>query len=1497
MHGWVDERYRLDELLKTGLGTETWKAHDASTGQAVVLKRAPRLPPARALDLQRQARLESPHVRRITDWSHEGEVSWWVAPFLEGPTLREAVRPALPELLSWARSLLEGLEALHALGLLHRDVKPENVILTEGRPVLIDPGPPGGGTVRYMPPEQSGLVTYDVGPHSDLYALAVLLTECLSGEDLASEDPAAALRRQLTVRPPVRGVPRAVADWLARLGHPDPRRRYRQAQAARLDLERILQALEREPDPLVTLGLSDHRSSLTEPSFVDRHRERALLMVELERLGQGEDGLAVWLIAASGAGKTRLLDELALEASRRRLRVVRGGADPGRRPYAALEGLLAEAEADGLGPWAEVLAVLRGDRLSTSPQGPEAFGEERTELACRALLQSLGRPEQPVLILIDDLQWADAPVARALARGPYRHALVVAASRSEPPGECDLRLELPPLQAGDVEELARSMAGSLPKPVCQLVQESSEGNPWAAVETLRGLVEGGGLAFRDDRWFWRAEAVPQLSRRGASYVEGRLEALPPDTLRILTLGAVLGRSFPRELLAELAAQPLDASLEDARERQLLWLQQDTVRFSHDRLRDSLLERLPAEERRRLHARCAELLAAREPRDCRAIALHLGAAELYREALDDALRAGSEARSQYAWGPAAELYRLATRGARTPAERLESWEGLGLTLDLQGSYKEAIEALQRALEATGGDRLRLYLRLASVNWHAHENETAVGWFREALAELGLFLPQRPSEVPRAAGQLLRLLVRPERRQVEALRESVDGMTHCLFITERRLAALYTQLLNFATMRGAGSLNLSLAAVVAAYLGARPLAVFLARRALRQARHDDPYNQGRAASRCASALFMAGELRLAAEAGELALRGLETSGDEWEMGAWRVFSAWRWQAQGRHEEVPELLRVPGRDPLNRVARLWALARQHAVAEEEFESVTAEESFLKAMLLAVRGKARQARGDLRGALAALEEAGTHSFGLFVFEAVWHRWELAEARYALAITLPAGREREELLRRTRSDARWVAGRAGRYPVCAPQVLRLQARLAAESGQPARALRLSEEAARKAARLGMPAEQRQAEVLALELRSPPPTREEAPVQTLAQADRQAQVLAAGARLALAPTREELVGDLVETTRNLLRADQVLWLEPQGDDWRLVQACPPDRAEWSTQLVEKARQEGLARLLAQPESLSDSLLLSDIRSALCVDVRGEGVLYCLHRGVASLFGEEDERTARYLASLSGAGFTNLQRRLASEEARRERAESESLLASLFAEAEVAMAVTAVDGGLVATNRSWEERLGSRSPEDAVLPSDRPRLREGEAVRFLRQDGQVRVGHPRRHPLEEGHVLTTLSDVSLDRVTELLEFLEAERHWLAVELHDGPAQVLAAARLGQSDPLLEAALDELLECMRWLSSPTLESEPLSRLPADVNGTTSATGTLLASLYRVLQDVLDGCGETARVELSDRQAQVASADCALPPELREMVELRCELAGLSLHWTGEGVRITW
>lgn len=1523
-------RYRALSRLKAGMGVETWHCQDDRSGSEVVVKWASTMTPSAWLRVEHEGRLlrqvESRYVRPVVDWGRDDEGCWCVSPFLAGENLRQRLRrlpPSLEETLAWATALLEGLRAVHRTGLIHRDLKPENIIVNDQGPVLIDFGlarTPGAGSLAYLAPEQSGLLAYDVGEHSDLYALGMLLRECLGDTGPGGED---GLRAHLLARPSLSHVPRAVDDLVARLSQPDPRRRYRKADHAMADLERVRAALALESDPLVVLGQSDRREHLAEPGFVDREKERAYLLDQLDRLVEGHEGPSVWLVASSGGGKSRLLDELALEASRRGVRVLRGSADPERTPFAALEQPIVETSEDlgwrehimaAIGPWREVLRqvypVLAGRPATGSglqgfgtggaeAAGPEAFGEERVRLALSVWLQSLGRPGQPVVLLVDDAQWADPPILSVLSQGPYRSLLVVVASRISPTTRPDKVLELAPLEKRHLVQLTASMAGSLPTAVDRSILESTEGNPLLAVEMLRGMVESGCLEYRADGWVLRPGMSQQLSHRGAALLERRLETLSPAVTRSLEIAAVLGRSFSPALLQELAGESADA-LSEGRDRNLLWLRGDQAQFSHDRLRECLLARLPLERRRGLHTRAAALLAQQTPRPHREVAAHLGAAGRYREGFVDALAAAGEARSRSALPAAEEMYRLAVQGALTASEKCESLHGLGTVLDLRGRYDEARQALQQALifAEPGRERSRIFARLGLVAQHDANNQEGVEHYIQALRELDLRIPSGLRDLPGAMGQLW---FRVDQDDHAAL--MLAEATHCFFAAQRPFSGLYCQALSYRLIGHGTSISIAMASMVAASLGWPKAVPLLVARALARAQQEDGFTRGRVASRCAAALVIAGYVDEAFEAGVLAFRHLETSGDRWEMESYRVYSAWRLQARGRGAEAAALLATPFHDPLNEAARLWALSRLGKSSSQPIRvEGKGDNSLSHVLLLGAKGRELLAEGRSEAALEVLQAAVQVPQPVFGFELVWLRLALVEALRERAAGLPPGAERLDLLRRARSQARHVAGRASRYPLCGPQALRERALLAAERGQPYFASSLVSRALGEATRLGMPEEIEKAKALRLRLENPtvallPPQAE----LTLAQNDRLAQVLATGRRLALLRERHELVEAILEAGLSLLRAEQVLWIEKD----QAIRAMPAGRVAFSKALLRQARERGLARQVDRPESLSDSLLLSDIRSALCVRVDSEsgeeGVLYFLHRGISSLFGVEEEDVASYLATLSGAGFTNQARRQAAATAHREREEQERRLAVLFRQAEAAMAVVSTDGELLETNRAWEETLGPVSPQQAVLPGDRDHLERRQTVRYARRQGGIGLAVPARQRLDDGAVLTTLIDVSLDRVPELLEYFEQERQWLAAELHDGPSQVLAHACMRRSTPRLRLALDEVLQLMTWLSSPLLEGvdfvPALARLSADVKGATELYGVTGTALFRVIQEILEGCSEDAVIELGDKWLEVHGSELALEPDARQRVELRCELAEVRLEWRHDGARATW
>ncbi|MEO6325222.1 MAG: protein kinase, partial [Thermoanaerobaculia bacterium] len=245
MAGRMLGRYRLESLLGQGGMAQVYKAADSKLGRVVAVKV---ILPAHASDAHfmerflREARvvasLEHPNILPIYDFGEDDGSAFLVMPFLEGGTLRDRMlgRPIpLGQAASWIRQLGEALDAAHEAGILHRDVKPANVLIGKGdRLVLADFGiakmleslaglTATGvvvGTPIYMAPEQAQ--GRPASPASDRYALAVLAYELLSGRPPFDGESALALMNQhVTMVPPalstkIGGLPSGLDTLFAR---------------------------------------------------------------------------------------------------------------------------------------------------------------------------------------------------------------------------------------------------------------------------------------------------------------------------------------------------------------------------------------------------------------------------------------------------------------------------------------------------------------------------------------------------------------------------------------------------------------------------------------------------------------------------------------------------------------------------------------------------------------------------------------------------------------------------------------------------------------------------------------------------------------------------------------------------------------------------------------------------------------------------------------------------------------------------------------------------------------------------------------------------------------------------------------------------------------------------------------------------------------------------------------------------------------------------------
>jgi len=810
----VLSRYVAGRVVRQRQGVTTYSGVDRTEGHEVVINTVALelLPGSVRKRLQRDAEVLVGLRPRppMLAWTEQDGLFCLVTPHVEGRPLaerlaREQLSPR--EAVSIASAVMQALAAVHRQGVLHRNLTPSSVVVRGGdegdEVVLVDFGispvelMPAAAhelsveAIRYVSPEQSGLLRQPVDHRSDLYTAGLLLYECLAGRlPFDGSTVGTLLQQQLNLAPPsLRAlgidVPCVLEQLVLRLLQKEPVDRYQSAEAADSDLlmiERVLAGAEIDPPPVI--GRSDLRAALTKPAIVGRREELQRLDQAVVRTRLGEGGVLL-LEGESGTGKTVVLEELARRTAASGHWLLRGEAmdQPVRRPFQLLEGVVEEvkqraledpnlirrirkAQGDLLPALCRALPALGpvlGSHRSRESDTIRDAGERpltRTQLALGRFIASLGSRERCAVLLLDDCQWCDELLAGALQQlqstGEATHTLVVMACRAgESPTLHDLhpmmRVTLPPMEAGEIQQLLESMAGPLPADVLALVLGVCGGNPFMAVAILWGLVETDALVPAERGWrlVQQSLAHVQSSRRTGTILARRIDGVPKPTRALLEAGAVLGMGFQIDQLAAVADLPQEralALLGDARRRHLLWSDpRGGWHFSHRLLLEHLLAGLDEATARRLHLRAAVHLQDQDRQGhgeaAFLVAYHLDAAGRSTEALPYALEAAEQARGQDALDVAMRQYQIAARGASRAdrATRRRVATGLGDVLLARNEHVEAGRQLRLALELCEDDATRASIQreLGRLAFRRGDNRQA----SEAL-EQGLRLAGNP-----------------------------------------------------------------------------------------------------------------------------------------------------------------------------------------------------------------------------------------------------------------------------------------------------------------------------------------------------------------------------------------------------------------------------------------------------------------------------------------------------------------------------------------------------------------------------------------------------------------------------------------------------------------------------------------------------------------------------------------------------------------------------------
>jgi predicted ATPase/serine phosphatase RsbU (regulator of sigma subunit) len=598
-----------------------------------------------------------------------------------------------------ALSMARALAALHEQGILHKDIRPLHFFVADASPtsvVLADlshatrlvrevhvAGQPNGDAdaLRYVAPEQTGRTNRSVDRRSDLYSLGASLFELFTGQPpFTVSDPAELIHCQLARRPPradeiERGLPAALADVVDKLLAKAPDERYQTAAGLVHDLAHCLDCLERTGEVAsFALARRDASGELCLPEkLYGRERDLARLDAALARAIDGGTELVI-VSGCAGSGKSALVAGFA-QRTPESVQFARGAFEQDDNvPYGALvaacrnlvdqiaaqpiEALTRTRQAllDALGPNARVLIDLvpaLGDLLGAQAPVRELGPREarhRLENVFRAFIRVFSADGRPLVLFLDDLQWADSgslallesvlldPAARQLlvlggcrTGEAAREALVRTLlgqlrTSGMPSGE----VELGPLGEGEVEELLHDALGgerSTHAAFAALLHQKARGNPLHVASLLGSLKQDAVLTFDRQAQAWSCDlarlSAVRLAEDAIEPMLARLAHLPPSTQHALRVAACVGAEFDSETVehvsdsaAELQAalwpallegliEPLDASYRLADPHALRGATRQErasvrYRFAHERVRHAAASTLSEHEKARIH---------------------------------------------------------------------------------------------------------------------------------------------------------------------------------------------------------------------------------------------------------------------------------------------------------------------------------------------------------------------------------------------------------------------------------------------------------------------------------------------------------------------------------------------------------------------------------------------------------------------------------------------------------------------------------------------------------------------------------------------------------------------------------------------------------------------------------------------------------------------------------------------------------------------------------
>ena len=614
----------------------------------------------------------------------------------------------LKEFLLVASATTEILGQIHRANIIHKDINPSNIVfnpatgqiklidfgistqLTRETPSLKNPNVLEG-TLAYISPEQTGRMNRALDYRTDFYSLGVTFYELLTGKLPFETEDALELVHWHIARQPVPAheieprIPLILSQIVSKLMAKNAENRYQTAGGLKHDLDKCLVQLQ-ETDSIeeFDLGTRDITDRFLIPEkLYGRENEVNQLLAAFERVSTGS--AEMMLVAGfSGIGKTAVVNEVHKPIARQGGYFIKGKYDQFQRniPFSAfvqafrelMGQLLSESDAQ-LQTWETRILTALGDSgqvlievipeleriIGPQPPALELSGsaaQNRFNLLMEKFVQVFTTAEHPLVMFLDDLQWADSASLKLLqllmqdrghllVLGAYRdnevsptHPFMLTVDEIIKSGAVVNSITLQPLSLADLNQLVADtlicdlyLAG----PLTELVYQKTKGNPFFSTQFLKSLYEDGQIIFDPpvsplSKGGWQCDIAQARLTHASDVVEfmaTQLQKLPQETQEVLKLAACIGAQFDLDTLAivreELPEQTASALWKALQEGLILliaegynFLQTDaqsptdsvansTYRFLHDRVQQAAYSLIPNDKKKATHLKIGQLM--------------------------------------------------------------------------------------------------------------------------------------------------------------------------------------------------------------------------------------------------------------------------------------------------------------------------------------------------------------------------------------------------------------------------------------------------------------------------------------------------------------------------------------------------------------------------------------------------------------------------------------------------------------------------------------------------------------------------------------------------------------------------------------------------------------------------------------------------------------------------------------------------------------------------